>query len=291
MWIAVIAALAVVGGAVAVQAMRDDSGSGEESTSASRHPALYTFETDDIHALAFDPQSEGRLVFGHHGGVMASEDAGRSWTDLADRSNFDGMNLAFDPQQAGRLLLAGHNVFAASDDAGATWTSLRTDLPGLDLHAFAASPEQGRFYAFAGGQGLFVSTGGTESWEPLWPEAPPGTHSIVDPGNGTLVLGAGDAGILRSEDGGQTWVDSRQGIDSGVIFSIKADPSATRLYAATSGGLYVSADGGRSWSLTALDDTMIVSVAVNPDNPDEVMAVDRDGSLFHSLDAGVTWLQ
>ncbi|MEX0750540.1 MAG: hypothetical protein WD359_06990, partial [Dehalococcoidia bacterium] len=242
------------------------------------------------HSLSFDPSNSQRLVFGHHGGVMASEDGGKTWNALVDRQNFDGMNLVFDPQQPQTLYLAGHNVFSRSDDGGATWQAVSHNLPGLDLHAFGASPVTGgRFYAFALGRGIFASEGGASEWSPLWPDAPQGTNSIVEMSDGTLLVGASDKGIFRSEDGGATWQESRGGIDTGLIYSIKGEPASRRVYAGTSNGLFVSPDGGRSWSPTALDDAQIVVVGVSPDNPDDVMAIDGGGRLYRSADGGDTW--
>jgi photosystem II stability/assembly factor-like uncharacterized protein len=223
---------------------------------------------------------------------MSSDDAGRSWRELINQPGFDGMNVVFDPQRASTLYVAGHDVFSSSEDGGRTWQLVSSDLPGLDLHAFGASSQTpGRFYAFAGGQGLFASEGGVSSWRLLSAQAPPGTHSIVEAAEGVLVLGAADQGILRSEDGGKTWIPSRDGIGSGVIFSVRGDATSSRLYAATSVGLFASVDTGRTWSATSLNDTMVVSIGVNPVDGLNVMAIGRDGSLYRSTDGGATWAE
>lgn len=265
-------------------------GDGPSSSSDSRFPSLYTFETADLHSLTYDPAADGRVLFGHHGGVMASEDGGKTWSALVDRENFDGMNLAFDQEKEATVYLAGHNVISESDDGGRTWNQFTHNLPGLDLHAFAGSSiTAGRFFAFALGRGLFVSEGGPAYWTPLWPDAPQGTHSIVELRDGTLLVGATDQGILRSEDGGKNWHASRTGIETGAIYSIDGDPSTGRVYAGTSNGLYASADGGKTWHATALNDAQIVVVGVNTRDSNEIMAIDGEGQLYRSTDAGATW--
>ena len=286
-WLALLGAGLV---AVIALVLSLQSGGDEEATSVSQSTSIYTFETADLHALTFDPANPERLVFGHHGGVMASEDGGKTWNTLVDQQNLDGMNLVFDPEQPQTLYLAGHDVFSRSEDGGATWQAVSNNLPGLDLHAFGASPTTpGRFYAFAMGHGIFTSERGDAAWSPLWTDAPQGTNSIVELSDGTLIVGATDKGILRSEDGGKTWQESRSGIATGVIFAVKGDLLATKLYAGTSNGLYTSADGGRSWKPTTLDDAQVVVVGVSPDNPDNVMAIDRGGRLYRSTDGGATW--
>lgn len=276
--------------AIAVLASLRSSGDDASPAAASRFPSLYTFQTADLHSLTYDPANDGRVLFGHHGGVMATDDDGGTWSKVVDRPNFDGMNLAFDPNKQGTLYLAGHNVISQSDDGGRTWTQFSHNLPGLDLHAFAASSvTQGRFYTFALGRGLYVSEGGPAYWAPLWRDAPQGTHSIVELKDGTLLVGATDQGILRSDDDGKTWVESRAGIDTGAIYSLDGDPASGRVYAGTSNGLYASSDGGRTWQGTSLDDAQIVVVGLNTVNPDEVMAIDGGGRLYRSSDGGNNW--
>lgn len=269
-------------------ANRGDDESG--ASGSSRFASIYTFTTADVHSLTFDPSNPERLMFGHHGGVMASEDRGETWRALVDRQDFDGMNLVFDPKRPQTLYLAGHNVLSRSEDGGATWQSFSHDLPGLDLHAFGASPTTpGRFYAFATGRGIFASDNGASTWTPLWPDAPQGTNSIVELNDGTMLVGAFDKGILRSEDGGKTWRASRSGIETGVIYVVKGEPASGRMYAGTSSGLFASSDGGLTWQATTLDDAQIVVVGVRPDEPDDVMAIDGGGKLYHSTDGGTTW--
>ena len=48
------------------------------------------------------------MFFGHHNGVMRSDDGGRTWKPLVDRRGFDAMQLATAGQaNARRLYLAG----------------------------------------------------------------------------------------------------------------------------------------------------------------------------------------
>ena len=94
---------------------------------------------------------------------------------------------------------------------------------------------------------------------------------------------------MRSEDGGKTWTQSRTGIDVGAIFAVKGDPEGTRLFAGTDHGVYVSTDSGQTWSKTALDDTWVIAVGVDPSNPLTVLVVNRNGELYRSPDGGESW--
>src|SRR5581483_4252510 len=131
--------------------------------SASGQPAglqrLTTIKAADYHSLTFSPTDSDILFFGHHNGIMRSTDGGRSWSAVVDRPNFDAMNLVTNPAAPQVLWMAGHNVFFKSTDSGSSWEPVTTNLPGLDLHAFAtSSADPNTLYAFAVGFGLFKSS-------------------------------------------------------------------------------------------------------------------------------------
>jgi photosystem II stability/assembly factor-like uncharacterized protein len=84
-------------------------------------PRVGVLETSDFHALAFSPENPNVVFFGHHNGIMRSDDGSRSWTPLVERQNFDAMGLAVSRTNARQVYLAGHNVFQVSIDGGASW--------------------------------------------------------------------------------------------------------------------------------------------------------------------------
>jgi photosystem II stability/assembly factor-like uncharacterized protein len=264
--------------------------SGDTGDFSSRFASIHTFDTADYHSLAFSPDEDGVVLFGHHNGLQISRDDGQTWQPVVDQANWDAMNLAYDPSAASRIYMAGHNVYYISDDGGQTWGEVESNLPGLDLHTFGASPvEAGRLYAIPAGLGLYRSDDGGEKWSLVSEDMPRGSNSIIELPDGALLLGATDQGILRSEDSGKTWVQSRAGIDYGAIYAIRGDPKGDRLYAGSDHGVYTSSDGGQNWTATALDDTWIVAIGVNPKDPAELLAVNRGGELYRSSDGGATW--
>ena len=277
-------------GVIAYVVLAGGSGGGQTGAPESRFPAIHRFDTADYHSLAFDPEQPGTVLFGHHGGVWMSRDGGETWDPLIDEPGQDAMNLVFDPFAHEAVYMAGHDVFMKSEDGGTSWAPVDSDLPSLDLHTFAASPnKEGRLYSVPAGEGLYVSEDGGRQWQLVSDEVPPGSNSILELPDATLLLGATDQGILRSEDGGKTWAQSRAGIDFGAIYTIRGDPTGGRLYAGTDHGVYVSVDGGRSWTKTALDDTWVIAVGVSPSDPNIVLAINRNGDLYRSEDGGATW--
>ncbi len=255
--------------------------------SASRFTAMHKFETADFHSLAVG--ADGRVLFGHHNGIQVSTDAGESWADLLAEPNRDAMVLAFDPFDPERVYMAGHEVYLVSDDAGSSWMEIETNLPSLDLHAFAASPvREGRTLAYSMGEGLFVSEDGGTTWAFL-SEVPMGTAAVAELSNGTLLLAATDQGILRSDDGGETWTPSRDGIEMGAIFTLRAQPTGERVYAGTDHGVFVSADEGLTWSPTALDDIWAIGIGIDPSDARILYVINSHGFLYRSTDGGQVW--
>jgi photosystem II stability/assembly factor-like uncharacterized protein len=183
--------------------------------------AWATLGTADVHALTFDPADSDRLLFGHHDGLLATSDGGRSWDPTTLAGN-DAMNVV--RLNGERLQIAGHDVYLESIDGGASWSSVPNNLPGLDLHAFAVDPaDPERAWAFAVGHGLFVTVNAGRDWERL------------DPNNW---------GALTAYRRGATWSDTGFAIQALALAVSPSDPNViaavdqqTRFYRSSDGGL------------------------------------------------------
>lgn len=148
--------------------------------------------------------------------------------------------------------------------------------------------------------GLFRSLDSGASWElvrSLWdrPERSrwfgggydfPGIHSIcVDPRNSRRVLlGISCGGAWRTEDGGQTWMQTAHGMraaftppDSAFDPEIqdphrivRCESSPDILWTQHHNGIFRSGDDGKTWQeiTTALPSNFGFAVAVQPQNPD-----------------------
>lgn len=239
--------------------------------------------TQDVHSLAFDPTDSQHLYFGHHGGLLETTDGGRSWRPTALRGA-DAMNVA--PPAGGFFQIAGHNVYKETTDGGQTWQDVPNNLPGLDLHAFVADPADSfHAWAFAVGFGLFETADRGRTWELRQPGGWGALTAFVEGGR-TVLVGVGSTGLGRTQDGGRTW--TTLGPPPGQLASLAASADGSVLYAGTTTGVSRSTDGGRSWTATPLD-TVTVTVAVSPGDPNLVAVVDDKTRFFRSSDGGVSW--
>ena len=175
--------------------------------------------------------------------------------------------------------------------------------------------------------GVWKTTNAGTTWTPVFQNE--GSYSIgslvIDPKNAnTIWVGTGEAnnqrsagygdGIYRSDDGGKSW--RNLGLKaSEQIGRIAIDPRDSNVvYAAAYGplwssggdrGLYKAVDGGANWTkiLNISENTGISDVAIDPSNPDLVLAVAHqrrrhvwtmihggpESGLHKSTDAGKTW--
>ena len=209
------------------------------------------------------------------------------------------------------------------------WTPLTDDLGALSIGAMAFDPNDpetilvgiGRYSSFGlrGGDrnGLFLTTDGGNGWQrlddPLLVDM--NVSGVSIDGDRLVVAGspftvrAGYRGVLRSEDGGQTWtaVSESDGLppEPGVFDMVDDPTNADRFYAAVGGtGIFRSDDGGATWLHISESDDAIQAVMTDPANNNGEMAVSHDGRLYlaamiggqaqyigYTDDQGETWTE
>ena len=238
--------------------------------------------TQDVHALAFVGDDPDRLLFGHHGGISASSDGGRTWQPLATRS--DAMSLG--ATSDGSIVIAGHEVFAASRDEGRTWENVPAALPSLDIHGFARDPgDPARMWAYIATGGLWESRDSGLTWERVQQENV-FFPTAVRAAGATRLFGVLADGLASSDDGGRTW----QRVATPEIYpiaSLAATTDGSMLMAGGPGGLARSDDGGATWSTLPFDGEP-AALAVTAGGT-TVAVVTRSTDYFRSDDGGRTW--
>ncbi|HEY3739404.1 MAG TPA: glycosyl hydrolase [Bryobacteraceae bacterium] len=214
------------------------------------------------------------------------------------------------------------------------------NLGGLKLRSIGPAMTSGRvvsisvhpknhaiFYVGVASGGVWKTTNAGISFSPVFEHE--GSYSIgvvlVDPKNpNTVWVGTGENnsqrsvsygdGVYRSDDAGHSW--KNVGLKTSEhIGRIAIDPRDSNVvYVAAQGplwgpggerGLYKTSDGGKTWKqiLKISDDTGVTDVAVDPTNPDVLLAsawqrrrhfytlIDGgpESALYKSNDAGATW--
>ncbi len=199
-------------------------------------------------------------------------------------------------------------------------------LQGGRVTTVAGVPSQPRtFYMGVASGGLFRTTDGGTSWEPLTdgkvPLGSSGSIAVADSDPNVIWYGTGSdgvrsnvstgRGVYKTTDGGKTWTFA--GLrDVGQIGKVKIHPTdPNTVWVAAVGdafkptpdrGIYKTTDGGKSWHKTLFvsDSSGAMDVELKPDDPSVVYAwmsrLERkpwtiisgshEGGFFKSTDGG-----
>jgi|WetSurMetagenome_2_1015567.scaffolds.fasta_scaffold13279_5 hypothetical protein len=118
----------------------------------------------------------------------------------------------------------------------------------------------------------------------------------VDPTSPSTMYAGTSRGVYKSEDGGETWKKTSEGLTASAVAGLVVDPSnASTLYASTVEGISKSTDGGQTWSLILGGGppgglVQGASLVVAPSAPGTLYAW-TSGGLFRSDDGGAAWRQ
>jgi len=275
-----------------------------------------------VTSLAVDPKTPTTIYAGTSGaGIFKSTNAGGNWNAINNgllsggtriahfALNLGIATLAIDPVTPATVYAGTLGGLFKSIDGGASWSFVTITLSGAvivesTIDALAIDPKTpttiyaGSPISSGQGGGLFKSTDGGATWAAInsgLPGAPvPSvTALVIDPLTPTtLYTVVGD--VFKSTDGGASWTSAGIGQSGTHIPSLAIDPATpTTLYAAVAPnaggglGLFKSTNGGGSWS--EILSGVIWFVAVDPATPTTVYAVNPNGPMYKSTDAGATW--
>ena len=160
----------------------------------------------------------------------------------------------------------------------------------------------GTLYDFSAGVDakLFKSTDSGTIWDTLLIGG--SYHEIIiDPSNHNIVYAAG-GGILKSEDGGETWnsiIDSIYIDYETSVQSFAMNPKNPKVLYAGTGGfyggtIYKSFDGGLHWNETGNDSLSdgVISITIDPLDTNNVYGGTAGRCiLWQSTDAGDNWFR
>lgn len=237
------------------------------------------------------------------------------------RINYEAFRTA--QRQAGALRVAAKRNLNAAEWMPAGPSNIGGRVTSLDIHP----SDTLTIYAGTAAGGIFKTTDGGSSWNPIFDEQ--GSLAIgdvaIDPKNADVIYaGTGEAnlsslcypgnGIYKSTDGGESW--RHLGLDSTrYIGKIIVDPfDSRRVYALamgeqldrnTSRGLYRSQDAGESWERIFFlnDSTGCIDMAIHPNDPNILFITtwERTGvpasrtvggpgsGIYRSGNAGSSW--
>jgi photosystem II stability/assembly factor-like uncharacterized protein len=218
--------------------------------------------------------------------IARLEEESDGWRATLTHAGTGAQCLALDPSDAAVVYAGcrGAGLWKSEDD-GEHWADL--SLPQADVFSVAVSPADGTVYAGCEPSMLFVSRDGGRGWReletlralpsaPTWSFPPrpwtshvrwiaPCPHEVT-----LLLVGIELGGLMRSEDGGETWKDHRPGAQRDVHALAWHPRIPDRAYEAGGGGTAWSSDGGDTWEPAdeGRDRHYTWALAVDPEDPD-----------------------
>jgi photosystem II stability/assembly factor-like uncharacterized protein len=259
-------------------------------------------------------QLDGNTLYKYesNGVIARSDDGGNSWIKLS--AKIDGKSM-----EDAAFLISGERDYVVEFEMAAVH-------PVQPLTIFAtliAGPRRkpgGDFRQKYFLKGMYVSEDGGEHWVQfsgdvgIFDDYPNHVVLGINPWNPDIMFSNGEHGLLRSNDGGKTWVPVGQSDllniqpldtedrDEGILVPHKQvplratgfgfDPTSSHVvYLISRKGIHRSSDGGDSWTLLNLGfDRLnaIHNMAVDPLQPNRIFA-GTDRGLFMSDDRGCTF--
>ena len=203
-----------------------------------------------IHSIIVDPHDPQRILVAiSTAGVLETTDGGKTWRgrnkgmlndylpDPAAEWGHDPHFVALCPAQPTHVWQQNHSGVFYSSDGATTWTRV-------------SRPEQGVHFGF-----------------PVCVDDKVGTTAWLVPGKADMQRTAIDGALFvaRTEDGGQTWQQLREGLPQDnaydVVYRHAFGNSGDLLaFGSTTGNLYVSENRGDSWHAVANNLPPIYSV-------------------------------
>jgi hypothetical protein len=220
-----------------------------------------------VHDLPRPKMWRGRGPESFNGGVVTTEDGGRTWRVAAEgMGETAATHILLDPASKALYVTGfGRGVFRSAD-GGAHWELRNNGISETQPFAWRlARDSQGTVYVVLARRD----------------DATPGA-------------------VYRSTDGAAHW--TRLALLSGVTGpnGLAIDPkNPRRLFLAAwgrqtaegakDGGVYYSADAGVTWRNVLADDQHIYDVTIDPQDPRVMYAAGFESSAWRSADGGMTW--
>lgn len=259
-----------------------------------------------------DADNERVYVTGSCDLISTSNDKGASWEPFTQGLDISNLSSGFCIKDFA-LNTSGNREYWLATTAGVykrTLDNPQWSLTSLVTDTYLIKVQDTRVYAVTQ-LDIFVSTDGGANWQSIIGDIPSDSQSrritallpdISD--SNILYVGTWYGGTYKTFDNGQHWIAVNNGLPPFTeVSDLILDPiHADTIYAASNSyfvsdvnqsGVYKSTNGGGYWSRVSegLNDTYVRSLAIDPQQRNNIYAGTDGMGVHHSSDAGLSWEQ
>jgi photosystem II stability/assembly factor-like uncharacterized protein len=264
-----------------------------------------TGDAVNIFSLTIDPNNPEIVWAGTNGefgqyGVFKSIDGGESW-----QKKTNGIILGSDPLETG-LVFRGFTIEQGNSNVVYAQAEVQTIKNGKEFNLV-----RGRVYQ---------TLDGGESWQLIWAGDNLARYLIIDPTNSNILylstgifdreaynsdcrnFVSGGEGVLKSIDGGVTWLRINSGLTDLYVGALRMHPTNPQILFAATGNnacsfthegnlvsnLFKTINGGETWSKVLQDNDIMTTVNFSHFNP-KVVYAGSAGAFYRSTDGGINW--
>lgn len=249
-----------------------------------------------VFSLTYDPHDPSVVWAGTQNvrGIFRSDDGGLTWTEMDDgvveSEGITFRGFTVDPRTS-------DIVYAAAELGSWVWAG--RDMPGREFDRVAGV--------------VYRTEDRGEHWTAIWRGDNLARYVVVDPGDPDVLYvstgifdreaadsdpGAGvpgGEGVVKSTDGGATWLNAIDGLGNLYVGSLALSPHDGSVLLAGTGnnqyhqgaGIYRSTDGAATWRRVGGEEDTITSVEFTADPAITYAA--SEASIYRSDDGGRTW--
>ena len=187
------------------------------------HVAQRALTDRHIHAIVLEPASGTIFAGAHKGGLYASTDGGKTWSERNDGLTENDIYSLASAKVDGKVRVYAGTEPAhlfVSEDLGQQWRELPAlrKVPGSERWSFPAPPHVGHL-----------------------------KHINFDPrDSNTMFASIEVGGLLKSVDAGETWTEI-PGMYEDVHRTVINPARPERIYVSGGDGVYVTSDAGATW--------------------------------------------
>jgi photosystem II stability/assembly factor-like uncharacterized protein len=218
---------------------------------------------EKINAIAVDPKAKNIVYVGIGSRIFKSTDCCRSWQNIYIETvpNVEITSLAVDPLNNAKILAGlSDGRLLESNNGGYSWVKI-FDFGSSLKQILINQKDPTNIYVLTAGRGIWRSKNSGLDWENLdqklvkYPGARDAYQMLFDLSKSNSILISSSYGLLRSDDGGETWEEYKLLIQpkKAKIHAFALNPkNPLEIYFATANTFYRSFDGGKNWQTKSL---------------------------------------